>query len=69
MIQKILKCLLPKDVFQKIEDESRRWFMECPQCGFHRSYWDAGGVRAFAEATRNRFSGVALNAGNSGFSS
>lgn len=45
MIQKVLKFLLPKKYFKKIEQESRKWFIECPSCGFSRSYWEAGGVR------------------------
>ena len=48
MIQKILKLILPQGLFQKIEEESKKWTMECPKCGYTISYWEAGGVRAGA---------------------
>ena len=57
MIQKILKHLLPKDKFQKIEYESKNWIMKCPKCGFSKSYWEAGGVRAFAISNRKSILG------------
>jgi len=28
----------------KIEAESRTWMIKCPNCGYERSVWDAGGV-------------------------
>lgn len=47
-IQKIFKFILPKKLFQNIEDESKKWFMICDKCGYSLSYWEAGGLRAFA---------------------
>ena len=47
-IQKILKFILPKNLFQKIEEESKKWFIECGECGLSKSYWEAGGIRAYA---------------------
>jgi hypothetical protein len=47
-LQKILKRLLPKESFKKIENESKQWFIECGKCGFSGSYWDRGGIRAYA---------------------
>jgi len=57
MIRNILKFILPGDVFQKIEAESKKWFMECPECGFSISYWDAGGIRAGASNAGKRILG------------
>ncbi len=30
---------------RRIETESRRWFLQCPDCGFEISVWDSGGMR------------------------
>lgn len=43
-IQKILKFILPKIWFDKIESESKKWFFVC-DCGYEKSLWDAGGLR------------------------
>jgi hypothetical protein len=47
-----MKCILPSSFFTRIEEESRKWFMECDTCGYAISYWEAGGLRAYA--TRNK---------------
>jgi hypothetical protein len=51
-IQKILKFILPASFFTRIEEESRTWFIECDDCKYTISYWEAGGIRA--SATRNK---------------
>jgi len=33
------------------EAESRAWLIHCPNCGFTRSVWDAGGTRYKAAGT------------------
>jgi hypothetical protein len=58
MLRKILKKLLPRKASQKIEDESKKWFMECPQCGYSISYWAAGGARAYAKSKGKRTLGL-----------
>jgi hypothetical protein len=47
IIRNILKLILPRDYFSKIEEESKKWFFVCG-CGYQRSVWEAGGLRAFA---------------------
>lgn len=47
-IQKILKFILPKKFFQKIEEESKKWIIECNKCRFSISVWETGGIRVFA---------------------
>lgn len=47
-IQKFLKFIIPKSLFQKIEEESKNWFIECEKCGYSKSYWESGGIRAYA---------------------
>ena len=47
IIQKILKFILPKNYFFKIEEESKKWFITCG-CGYEQSVWEAGGLRAYA---------------------
>lgn len=44
IIQKLYKLLLPEKIFQKIKDESQKWFFIC-KCGFEKSVWDGGGLR------------------------
>lgn len=60
MIRKILKLMLPKKLFQKIEEESKKWFMVCA-CGYSISYWDAGGIRAGAASYYKKVAGYCPN--------
>ena len=46
-IQKFLKIVLPKKIFQKIKEDSEKWFYVC-ECGFEKSLWEVGGVRFLA---------------------
>lgn len=61
MIRKILKFILPQKLFQKIEDESKKWFMECDKCGYSISYWEAGGIRAGAAVWKKKIFGYCPN--------
>ena len=45
------------DNFQKIEDESKKWFIVCDKCGYSISYWDAGGIRAGAASWKKKVFG------------
>jgi hypothetical protein len=54
-IQKILKYILPVSLFTRIEAESRKWFIECDTCGYAISYWEAGGLRAYATRGKRIF--------------
>ena len=49
-MKKILKFVLPKKQWEKIKDESKSWFLHCPDCGYEKSVWDAGGIRVGAKA-------------------
>ena len=60
MIRKILKFILPKKLFQKIEEESKKWFMVC-DCGYSISCWDAGGIRAGAASYKKKVAGHCPN--------
>jgi len=44
LTQRILKAVLPKQMADKMEAESRQWLMRCPE-GHKISVWDAGAVR------------------------
>ena len=44
MLRKLIKKLAP-DLSQRIEADSRRWMMQCPECGYEISVWDYGGMR------------------------
>lgn len=54
-IQKIIKFIFPKSIFKKIEEESKKYFFRCNECGYEKSVWNAGGVRAFAKAKKKAF--------------
>jgi predicted RNA-binding Zn-ribbon protein involved in translation (DUF1610 family) len=43
--QKILLAILPSAWAADAERESKQWVMQCPNCGFQLSLWDAGGIR------------------------
>ena len=49
----------------RIEAESRRWFMQCPRCGYETSVWESGGMRYRALGTAYRF-GRCRGCGKSG---
>ena len=44
-IQKFFIRIFPKRWAESMESDSRRWMMQCPNCGFERSIWDMGGIR------------------------
>ena len=43
-IQKVLRFLLPRYIFEAIEEGTRTWILECP-CGYMRDLWEAGGIK------------------------
>lgn len=55
IIQRILKFIFPTSLFQKIEEESKKWFIECEECRFSKSYWESGGIRAYATKGKRIF--------------
>jgi hypothetical protein len=54
-IQKIIRFILPASFFTRIEEESKKWFIACDTCGYAISYWEAGGVRAYASRKKRIF--------------
>ena len=44
-IQKLIMRTLPKSWSATMKAESEQWIIRCPECDFHRSVWDIGGVR------------------------
>jgi hypothetical protein len=54
-VQKIFRSILPKNLFEKIEKESAKWFFVCKDCGYSISYRDAGGLRAYATKKKKVF--------------
>jgi hypothetical protein len=44
MLRWLIKALFP-GLMIRIEAESRTWMMQCPNCGFETSVWEAGGMR------------------------
>lgn len=43
-LQKTLKTTLPKKWYKKIEEEGRKWYIEC-DCGYSKNIWESGGIR------------------------
>ena len=44
MLRSLFSRLSPA-LMQRIEAESRTWFIQCQKCGHEISVWDAGGMR------------------------
>ena len=44
LAQRILKAILPKQMADNMEAESRKWLMVCPD-GHKISVWEAGAIR------------------------
>jgi len=55
LIQKIFEFILPERCFEKIKEESSKWFFVCDDCGYEKSVWDGGGLRFFACQNRPRY--------------
>jgi hypothetical protein len=43
--QKLFIALFPRSWAEDMEADSRRWMLQCPKCGYERSFWDIGGIR------------------------
>ncbi len=43
------------DLRARMEDESRKWMLQCQRCGFEQSVWDSGGVRYKAAGTSRNY--------------
>jgi DNA-directed RNA polymerase subunit M/transcription elongation factor TFIIS len=54
-IQSLLRAVLPKTTFARMETESRSWILTCPKCGHKQSIWDMGGIRAGASGNPRRY--------------
>jgi len=44
MLRRLIKALFPR-AMDRIEAESRSWTVQCPNCGYATSIWEAGGMR------------------------
>jgi DNA-directed RNA polymerase subunit RPC12/RpoP len=53
LMQRLVMRLMPGRA-DEIERQSREWFIQCPSCGFERTYWDIGGVRYKARSRGKR---------------
>jgi hypothetical protein len=53
MMRKILQWILPKKHYQRLVDESKRWFFVHGACGYSVSVWEAGGIR-FGAMSKNK---------------
>ena len=43
--QKLFTAIFPREWAEDMEADSRRWMLQCPKCGYERSFWDIGGIR------------------------
>jgi hypothetical protein len=44
-VQKFFTSLVSPETAARMEADSRAWMLQCPRCGFERSFWDIGGIR------------------------
>ena len=54
LVQRIMKAVLPKQLADDLEAESRQWFLRCPD-GHKISAWDAGAIRFGGHGKPKRF--------------
>ena len=52
-VQKLVTALVPPSLGNAMEEESRTWMLRCP-CGYERSIWEMGGIRAGAVGNPRR---------------
>ncbi|MEZ5427263.1 MAG: hypothetical protein R2747_13420 [Pyrinomonadaceae bacterium] len=53
-VQKLFTAILPRAWTESMRAESLEWMIKCPDCGFERSVWEAGGVRWKAKGNPRR---------------
>ena len=44
-VQKYFTSLVSPATAARMEADSRAWMLQCPKCGYERSFWDMGGIR------------------------
>jgi transposase-like protein len=49
--QKLFRAFTSRETFAAMENESRSWMMQCPNCKYEISVWDMGGIRWKAAGT------------------
>jgi hypothetical protein len=50
-IQRVVTSLVPRATSEAIRRSSLAWMVRCDACGFERSVWESGGIRAKAAGT------------------
>lgn len=45
VVQRFFTSLVSPERAAEMEADSRRWMLQCPECGYERSFWDIGGIR------------------------
>ncbi|HYP41442.1 MAG TPA: hypothetical protein VEX13_13870 [Chloroflexia bacterium] len=45
LVQRFFTSLVSPERAAEMEADSRRWMLQCPECGYERSFWDIGGIR------------------------
>jgi hypothetical protein len=48
LVQRIVTSLVPRATAERMRTESLDWMVRCGACGFERSVWESGGIRAKA---------------------
>ncbi len=41
----VLRRMLSKELYKKLEQNTRKWIQVCRKCGHKQDFWEAGGVR------------------------
>jgi hypothetical protein len=52
--QRLFASRPPDDPHGAIEAEARTWIVQCP-CGYEKSVWELGGIRAGAKSAGKRY--------------
>lgn len=45
LLRRLILAVVSRERAASMEAESRRWMLQCSECGQERSVWDLGGLR------------------------
>ena len=62
--QKIARLTLPSSWYDRVQESSQRWMIQCTGCKSERSVWAAGGIRYGAASTGKRILARCTTCGN-----
>ena len=62
-LQFVAKMILPRTWFDRIQQSSERWMVQCTKCKSERSIWSIGGIRFGAASAGKRIAAQCTHCG------